>query len=192
MVTIEQKWKSLMTILELLADRGIPRDDLKCELSEFAQNHENVQEFPFYSGDTYVCWPTEPKIGVGVSKIIDCAKNYKCSKIIIVTQKGATPSTNTIINNVKATGVIITLFTVSETQFNPTKHRLVPKHEPLTKKEKQEVLREFGVTPDQMPVVLSTDPIAKWYGFKKGTVLKITRPSSVLLGETAISYRIVK
>lgn len=185
MVTVEQKWKSLMTILELLADRGIPRDDLKCELSEFEQRS-------FYSADTYVCWPTEPKIGVGVSKIIDDAKSSGCSKIIIVTQKGATPSTNTIINNVKATGVIITLFTVSETQFNPTKHRLVPKHEPLTKREKMDVLTEFGVTPDQMPVVLSTDPIAKWYGFTKGTVLRITRPSSVLTGETAISYRIVK
>ncbi len=73
--------------------------------------------------------------------------------------------------------------------FDIFEHALVPFHEILTEKEKNQLLAQFKVKPYQMPQVKSGDPAVKAIGAKPGDVLKITRKSTTA-GEH-ITYRYV-
>ena len=73
--------------------------------------------------------------------------------------------------------------------FDIFEHALVPFHEILTEKEKNQLLTQFKVKPYQMPQVKSGDPAVKAIGAKPGDVLKITRKSTTA-GEH-ITYRYV-
>ena len=73
--------------------------------------------------------------------------------------------------------------------FDIFEHALVPFHEILTEKEKNQLLTQFKVKPYQMPQIKSGDPAVKAIGAKPGEVLKITRKSSTA-GEH-ITYRYV-
>ena len=71
--------------------------------------------------------------------------------------------------------------------FDLTKHKLVPKHEKVNVK--GALFESFLSTNKiqklkQLPILLTTDPVSKYFGYTEGTVCKITRPSY-------ISYRYV-
>jgi DNA-directed RNA polymerase subunit H len=74
-------------------------------------------------------------------------------------------------------------------EFDITKHALVPKHELLDEKGREEVLKKFGISLRQLPRMLETDPMAKILAAKPGDVIKITRKSETA-GET-VYYRVV-
>lgn len=74
-------------------------------------------------------------------------------------------------------------------EFDITKHSLVPKHELLDDKQKEEVLKKYGITLRQFPRMLETDPMAVMLAAKPGDVLKIARKSETA-GETTY-YRVV-
>jgi DNA-directed RNA polymerase subunit H len=73
--------------------------------------------------------------------------------------------------------------------FNIFEHGLVPFHEILNEKERNQLLAQYKVQPYQMPQVKSGDPAVKVIGAKPGDVLKITRESTTA-GEH-ITYRYV-
>jgi DNA-directed RNA polymerase subunit H len=73
--------------------------------------------------------------------------------------------------------------------FDIFEHALVPFHEILSEKEKNQLLAQFKVQPYQMPQIKSGDPAVKAIGAKPGDVLKITRKSSTA-GEH-VTYRYV-
>jgi DNA-directed RNA polymerase subunit H len=73
--------------------------------------------------------------------------------------------------------------------FDIFEHALVPFHEILTEKEKNQLLAQFKVKPYQMPQIKSGDPAVKAIGAKPGDVLKITRKSTTA-GEH-VTYRYV-
>lgn len=73
--------------------------------------------------------------------------------------------------------------------FDIFEHALVPFHEILSEKEKNQLLAQFKVKPYQMPQIKSGDPAVKAIGAKPGDVLKITRKSATA-GEH-ITYRYV-
>jgi DNA-directed RNA polymerase subunit H len=70
-----------------------------------------------------------------------------------------------------------------------TKHELVPKHELLTEQEKEQLLKQYGITLKQLPRILQSDPMAKVLNAKVGDVIKITRKSETA-GES-VYYRVV-
>jgi len=77
----------------------------------------------------------------------------------------------------------IELFCQDELQFNITKHRLVPPHIKLTDEEGKQFKKKYGL---KHPVILTSDPVARFYNFKRGDIIKIVRPGGY------ITYRIVK
>lgn len=68
-------------------------------------------------------------------------------------------------------------------------HVYVPKHEIMTKKEAEEVLKKFNCKPTEMPLIFANDPAIIGLGVKPGDMIKITRKSPTA-GE-GIYYRYV-
>jgi len=73
--------------------------------------------------------------------------------------------------------------------FDIFEHALVPLHEILSEKEKNQLLTQYKVKAYQIPQIESGDPAVKAIGAKPGDVLKITRKSTTA-GEH-ITYRYV-
>ena len=68
-------------------------------------------------------------------------------------------------------------------------HVYVPKHEIMTKKEAEQVLKEYNCNATELPLIFVTDPAIVGLGVKPGDMIKITRKS----GTSGISlyYRYV-
>ena len=73
--------------------------------------------------------------------------------------------------------------------YNIFAHDFVPKHELLSKKEAEELMREFHIRPYQLPYVRTSDPSAEVLGAKMGDILRVTRKSATA-GEVVV-YRYV-
>jgi len=76
-----------------------------------------------------------------------------------------------------------------ERSYNIFGHQFVPKHELLSKKEAEELMREFHIRPHQLPYIRTDDPAAEVLGAKMGDILRITRKSATA-GEVVV-YRYV-
>ncbi|KMZ70843.1 DNA-directed RNA polymerase V subunit 5A, partial [Zostera marina] len=63
---------------------------------------------------------------------------------------------------------------ITELLVNITRHNLMPKHEILTAEEKKEFMKKYSVVDRQIPRMLETDAIARYYGIEKGRVIKVT------------------
>jgi len=66
---------------------------------------------------------------------------------------------------------------------------MVPKHEVLSKKESEELLKKYGITSDNLPKINENDPVVQVVKAKKGDVLRIIRQSPTA-GE-AVYFRLV-
>jgi len=74
--------------------------------------------------------------------------------------------------------------------FNILDHELVPKHEIISEKEREELIKKYGITSlKQLPRIFTSDPVVKAIGAKPGDIIKITRKSPTA-GET-VYYRVV-
>jgi len=56
-------------------------------------------------------------------------------------------------------------------------HVYVPKHEIMTKKEAEDVLKKYNCTPTQLPLIFVNDPAIVGLGVKPGDMIMITRKS---------------
>tara|TARA_B100000683_G_C12317522_1_gene485065 strand:+ start:140 stop:814 length:675 start_codon:yes stop_codon:yes gene_type:complete len=81
----------------------------------------------------------------------------------------------------------IEIFNYSEFFLNVTDHQLVPKHTILTQSEKEEVLKQYNCSIEQIPKLWKTDRIARHYNMQPGSICKIERISEVT--GKAITYR---
>ena len=68
-------------------------------------------------------------------------------------------------------------------------HIYVPKHEIMTIKEAEDVLKKFNCKPTEMPLIFSNDPAIIGLGVKPGDMIKITRKSPT--AGNSIYYRYV-
>jgi DNA-directed RNA polymerase subunit H (RpoH/RPB5) len=81
------------------------------------------------------------------------------------------------------------IFKIHELMINIVDHILVPKHIVLTEQEANIVLDAYCAKRKNIPLILSTDPIARYYNMKPNEIVKIIRASTMTV--EVPFYRIV-
>jgi DNA-directed RNA polymerases I, II, and III subunit RPABC1 len=133
-----------------------------------------------------------PKINakVGVFTIRQYIKEMQDNEVeqaIVVVKDAITAFAKQVFIDAKP--LVIECFKENELLVDKLSHVLVPKHELISEEEKKELLKIYKAKESQLPKIISSDPIAKYFGARKGQVFKITRPSES--SGDYVYYRIV-
>ena len=174
---MELAYETCMDMIEQRGYKIVDRDDERI----LAIKPDKQQMCVFVSPSSY-------KFNVEtIQEYISMMKKMELTHSIIVSKDNATPIAKKIIE--ESPDLHMELFNVDELQYNITKHYLVPKHELAYRKGTKEFLlfkKKHNNMTDNFPVILKTDPVARFYAFQKGDIIKIIRPNGM------ITYRIVK
>jgi DNA-directed RNA polymerase subunit H (RpoH/RPB5) len=164
---------SLSTIIEMLNDRGIDTGLSPADAPNLVGWNINIFKLDIEKVRIIYYLPSKFK-WADLKATFDTDKTHDLF-IIIVKEK----LTQNNIKLMNALQIPIQTFQIKELQFNITKHSLVPKHEIITNAEEiDNIVKLYSLkTKFQLPLLLRSDPIAKYYNLKNGDVVRIVRPS---------------
>jgi len=132
------------------------------------------------------------KMGVdAMTDVIHELDNKKTKSGIVITPKNLSPSAKKQIE--RLVNYTIQIFLESEMGYDPIEHYLTPEHIALSKEEQRDFLTKNDISIDQLPIMLDTDMISRYYGYRAGQVIKINRINMYnTLIQKSIAYRAVK
>ncbi|KAM7259605.1 hypothetical protein ACFE04_015346 [Oxalis oulophora] len=191
---IRKLYRIRKTVMQMLRDRGylVADSELNITIQDFIHKfgHNMKREDLIISksnpNDTsdqiYIFFPEEAKVGLNTIKAyIKRMDSDSVFRAILVVQQNLTPFARTFLTG--ATDISkkfhLEVFQESELLINVTHHILVPKHGVLTADEKKTLLQRFSAKETQIPRIQVTDPVARYFGMKRGQVMKILRTSEV-------------
>lgn len=118
--------------------------------------------------------PADSSSRIGIQALRDARERYPGQRLIIVSHGGATPFMNGRMDTEEMRDVEV--FTCAQMMFNVTRHALVPRHERLAPEEVTKLLRCIGAPGrDALPTMLQSDPVARYYDYADGDVVRIKR-----------------
>jgi len=199
-------WRIRKTLMQMCHDRGylVTQEELDQTLDQFKHQfgdkpserkpgRSDLTVLVAHNDDPtdqlFVFFPEDRKIGIKTIKAY-CQRMQEenITRAVIVLQDGMTPSAKQALLDM-APKYILEQFLEAELMINITEHELVPEHVVMTNEEKAELLARYKLKESQLPRIQAGDPVARYFGLKRGQVVKIIRPS-----ETAgryITYRLV-
>jgi DNA-directed RNA polymerases I, II, and III subunit RPABC1 len=196
-------WSVHKTVNQLVHDRGyiVSQPNLDLTLQSFASSYapsgtvldRSVLNFQVDHKDSqqdklYVFFPEDMSVGVKpIRTFLEKMNENNVFKCIVIYRSSLTPSATKVMASL-APKYIMEQFSESELVVNITEHKLVPQHIVLSDEEKKALLARYRLKDTQLPRILISDPVARYYGLHRGEVVKILRPS-----ETAgryVTYRI--
>jgi DNA-directed RNA polymerase subunit H (RpoH/RPB5) len=186
----KEVFRSFATIAEMLVDRGVD----PASLASLAP-----RDVVAISGGRLVFHVDVPMCGVRV--VYNLNPRFKLAAVRKLLDVAATPGADVdsdgihtfvivskdkpihnAIKGINDLNLDIQLFQLKELQYNVSRHILVPKHEPIRDEVAiEEVLRAYNLKSRfHLPLILSTDPMARYLALKPGQLTRITRfsPSS--------------
>lgn len=179
---------SFGTILEMLQDRfvSLPPGLVKAHMIDVLSNEtvlKPVIEVKINKVKLIYYTPQKFK-WADVKKHFEDDDPYE-TYVLIVSE----PITQNNMKSIIAMHKPVEVHLINRLQFNITKHTLVPKHEVIRDKNViDELTQRYKLKSKmQFPIILKTDPIAKYYGMRTGDLVRITRTS-----ETAGEYVIYR
>jgi DNA-directed RNA polymerase subunit H (RpoH/RPB5) len=188
------------TCLEMITDRGFNVDNNFYEVSDADFKYMiSEKKIDIYSKNPdnkaiYIKFFLNNKIKPSsIKAVIDEIKqeceHSKLDLVIVLKQK----PNNTFLKIEKDKSFNnIQLMYLKQLQFNITKHSLVPTHTKCSEEEVNDVMKRFGITSKtQLPVILRDDPVARYYNYKSGDVIRITNTNRPM-NSNYIFYRHVK
>jgi DNA-directed RNA polymerase I, II, and III subunit RPABC1 len=132
--------------------------------------------------------------------VMDMKEKYEITDtdaVIIITKDKSynkTSGSDTILESqlesiLKNDKVFVQVFWLDTLIINIIKHEFVPKHRVITMEERTGILDKYDIVNyNQLPLILKTDPVAKFLGMRRGDICEITRPSET--SGLYISYRL--
>ncbi|XVE52632.1 hypothetical protein DITRI_Ditri02bG0137600 [Diplodiscus trichospermus] len=191
---------SRRTVLEMLRDRGydVPNSEIDLSLQEFRAIHGQSPDFdrlrlcvthktdPSKRMMVVFCGSGTVKVS-GIRLIAGLITNKETlTGLILILQNHITSQA------LKALDLFsfkVEIFQITDLLINITKHVLKPKHQVLTEHEKQRLLQKYSIEEKQLPRLLKKDAIARYYGFERGQVVKVTYGGEIT--ESHVTYRCV-
>ncbi|KAI5454552.1 DNA-directed RNA polymerases II 24 kDa polypeptide (RNA polymerase II subunit 5) [Naganishia albida] len=199
---VARMWKVNRTLKEMVRDRGylVGDDEIQLSFNDFRAQYggsgavdrsamawftstrEDQQDtiYVFFSDEENVAKKT-------VRKFIGDMEEKRFRRGIFVYRRKMTPAAKKVIQEMQSEYTMED-YAEADLIVNITKHFLVPKHEIMTSEEKQALLQRYRLRETQLPRIQLGDPVARYYGLRRGQVMKITRES-----ETAgryVTYRV--
>lgn len=153
------------------------------------RNYQIIEEYQTYiialkqnQQKIIVFFSNDLKINVkNIHSYLSIAFNLEIKHIIIIYKTDVTSFTKKIIE--QTDDIIFELFDYKDLQFNITKHILQPTFQKLDRETANDFKKKFGT---KFGIMKKEDPIAKFYFFQKGDVIRIIRKNNY------ITYRIIK
>ncbi|KAF9046862.1 DNA-directed RNA polymerase RPB5 subunit [Hymenopellis radicata] len=196
-------WKVNRTVHELVKDRGfqVSNDELQMDLNQFRETYASQTgsidrgQLNFFTNSVtnptdqiFIYFSDEKSVGVKtMRKLLTILDEKSIQRGIIVFPGNMTPSARKVIVQT-ASQYRLEEFSESDLLVNIVHHTLVPRHDVLTTEQKKILLEKYRLKETQLPRIQLADPVARYYGLRRGQVVKITRPSETS-GRYA-SYRI--
>ena len=88
----------------------------------------------------------------------------------------------------KSNNIFVQIFSIDNLIINITKHELVPDMRIVSKDEEKDIKKKYNIENNSnIPIILTSDPSAMFYGIKSGDLVEITRTSET--SGKYISYR---
>jgi len=131
------------------------------------------------------CVPEEATVGItSINRLQKVMKDAKLERGVMITSGRYTHAVKQ-----SAKKKNIELLPRTFPAFDIFEHKLVPKHEILTEKEKEQLLTQYKVQPYQLPQIKASDPAVKAIDAKPGDILRVIRKSAT--AGTHYAYRYV-
>jgi len=116
-----------------------------------------------------------------IKKRISLMKEEDITHCLLVYEGLPTTGVKKVIADISELGLTIELFHSDDLQMNITKHYLSCKHEGMSEEDIKKIKDK-----NNLPIILKSDPVCRFYNFEKGTVIRIYRKDG------SIAYRIVR
>lgn len=170
--------RSFQTIVEMLADRGV-HDTSLAEMSTDDVLQAASGRRVFYIDD--------PRSGHRI--VYDLSSKFSSKNIKKMLETASAAGMHTVIavirdrkmqeKSMQDAGVFVQFFDLRRLQFNISRHRLVPKHEPIRDEaEIESILKKYMVKSRfQLPIIYDKDPMAQYLAMRHGELVRITRNS---------------
>uniref|UniRef100_A0A6C0KDH0 RNA polymerase subunit H/Rpb5 C-terminal domain-containing protein n=1 Tax=viral metagenome TaxID=1070528 RepID=A0A6C0KDH0_9ZZZZ len=175
--------QAIKVLSEIVTDRDYRIEYISCpdqdqgpDVPPYCIKARNIQN------DIILCFLSdEDKLNIqGIKDRISIMNKEGSTRCIVVYRSSVTSSAKKSLETLEYE---FELFGIHELQLNITKHRLVPRHSKVSQTEKDELDKHYK---GKLPFLLQSDAVCRYYTFKKGEYVRITRKDGTIV------YRVVK
>ncbi|KAJ4908220.1 DNA-directed RNA polymerases II and IV subunit 5A [Raphanus sativus] len=170
-----------MTQEQFIEKYGVNMERKDLDTIKTKKNNETDKIFVFFLQETKMCH---------IKPCFERMVSHNVFKAIIVVRKDMNRFAASAVTDANSKQKLyLESFKETELLMNVKEHAFVPEHIALTTEEKEALLEKYTVKENQLPRIQYTDPIAKYYGLKRGEVVKIIRKSET--SGRYVTYRYV-